>query len=141
MIEWRPIVVGTWFVVNCLFLLGAFDVGGMQLGAWTVLNSRYAMQWHLLAGFVAAWGIAAVLTSLGTRKYVLGESLSAPAIASLAAVTAILVMQVWPYFPTPVYLTLTEKLNGLVRSLPPSCRILSDDTGLNFYSERPVVQL
>lgn len=140
-VEWRPVLLGAWFVGNTLLLLGVFDLGSMKLGAWTVLNLRYAMQWYLVAALFAAWGIGAALSELEARSRPLGRSIGMAVIAGLSLGTAFLITKTWLYYPTPGYVNLTQKLNAAAHALPPSCRILSEDTGVNFYAERPVVQL
>jgi len=140
-IEWRPVLVGAWFFMNSLLLLGAFDIGSMQLGAWTVMNPRYAMQWYLAAALLAAWGIGAAISAVEAYNHSLGRSLGIVSILVLSLGTALLITRTWLYYPTPGYINLTQKLNAAAQGLPSSCRILSEDTGVSFYAERPVVQL
>ena len=137
-LEWRAIVLGAWFVAHTLFVLGVFDVGRLRFGASTVINLRYAMQWHLAAALLAAWGIAFALEQARTRIPLL-IGLAAPLALSLG--TVLLVERSWAYYPTRGYIVMTALLNELAREMPPACQILSEDAGVNFYTERPVVQL
>ena len=130
---WRAVALGAWFVVHTLFLLGVFDLGRLRFGAMTIINLRYAMQWYLAAALLAAWGLAFTLTRT-------------PLLAGLTALalslgTVVLVEQTWTYYPTRGYYGMSAVLNGLARRMPASCKIISEDTGVNFYAERPVVQL
>jgi hypothetical protein len=139
--EWRIVLVGVWFFGNSLFLLGVFDAGTMRFGAWTVLNQRYAMQWYLFAALLAAWGIARILSFLLVRGYARERNLVIFLLAALTLGTSLLIIKAWRIYPTPAYRVMADRLNAVARELSPSCHILSEDTGVNFYSEKPVVQL
>ena len=135
--QWRAITIGSWFLAYTLVVLGMFDFGGIQLGAWTIMNSRYAMQWHVAAALLAAFGVSWIFSGLRNRVPLLAM-LSA---LLLALGTVILVVRTWPYYPTSVYKNMAARLNEIVRPLPASCRILSEDQGVNFYVQSPVVQV
>lgn len=133
-----------WFLSQTLLLVGAFDFGSYKLSDWTVLNSRYAMQWYLFAALVVAWGVAAGLSGV-TRRFP-DRSRWASVVVGCAVLTTGLVaadrlQSRWPYHSTNGYILLSEKLNGLTGPLPAECRTLSEDTGVNFYARRPVAQL
>jgi hypothetical protein len=49
--------------------------------------------------------------------------------------------QTWTMHAQGGYRDMTAKLNDLSELLPAECRILSEDTGVNFYAQRPVIQL
>jgi hypothetical protein len=136
-VQWRGILLGAWFVAYTLFVLGLFDIGRAHFGAWTIMNIRYSMQWHLAAALIAALGFAFVLARAKTRMPLLAILLA----FTLSLGTAILVMRTWEYYPTRAYENVSAILDGLVRPLRPSCRILAEDTGIGFYVERPVIQL
>jgi hypothetical protein len=133
-----------WFLSQSLLLLGAFDVGLYKLSDWTVLNARYAMQWYLFAALVVAWGVAAGAAAL--RRYraqfrPVSAALLCGAMAGTALLAANRLSGSWPYYSTNGYVLLSSKLNALTDALPPACRTLSEDTGVNFYARQPVVQL
>ena len=135
--QWRAITVSAWFLSYTLVVLGLFDFSRIQLGAWTILNSRYGMQWHMAAALVAAFGISLTLSRLRIRIPIL--AIVGALLLSLG--TILLVVCTWPYYPTGVYQNVAATLKELVRPLPPSCRILSEEQGLPFYVEGQVVQI
>ncbi|MBR1203943.1 MULTISPECIES: hypothetical protein [unclassified Bradyrhizobium] len=147
-IDWRiGAMFAAWFLSQTLLLLGAFDTEHYKLSSWTVLNARYAMQSYMFAALLVAWGIATVpaaLTSTSTSKVRrdtwTGIALSL-AIIGVAIVTTSILAKRWAYYSTSGYQAVAKQLNALTASLPPTCRILAEDTGINFLAQRPVLQL
>src|SRR5262249_10947142 len=136
-----------WFLSQTLLLLGAFDTEHYKLSSWTVLNARYAMQSYMFAALLVAWGIATApgaLTSTSTdnvrRETWTGIALSLAIVGAAIATTSILAKR-WAYYSTSGYQAVAKQLNALTASLPPTCRILAEDTGINFLAQRPVLQL
>jgi hypothetical protein len=134
------VMLFVWWGVNTLFVLGAFDLGGMEFGAWTALNPRYAMQWYMMAALLLATFLTAIIMIVeGQHKphsfiaYVLVMAISGWQLHALA--------HTWTMHSHGGYSDMTAKLNDLSKSLPDDCRILSEDTGVNFYTLRPVIQL
>ncbi len=139
--EWRVAFIAAWFGVNTLLLFGALDVGSLRLGAWSSLNPRYNMQWHLAAALIVAWCIAVALSRLSARDMDSRWALAPIAAGVLGAGTVLYVAQTWGLYSTPAYWRLREELNSRMRTLPSFCRVLAEDSGITFYAERPVVQI
>ncbi|WP_454658505.1 hypothetical protein [Bosea beijingensis] len=139
------VVLSAWFVSQSLLLFGVFDIGTYKLSEWTVLNSRYAMQWYLYAGLFAAWGVACLpqlLAGMLTfRRPQLTGLVSCAVLLATAAASVSALSTRWLYYPTTAYRTFAAKLNAAAQQLPSGCKILSEDTGVTFVSERPVLQL
>lgn len=139
-----PVLLATWFVALSLLLLDALPLGYFEIGAWTVLNSRYAMQWYAGAALLAAWGIAASL-ALARRRFprrgLIVSGLAGGALIFGTFMTARALERGWPIYQTGTYRNFADRLNALTASLPPRCRILSEDTGVNFHARRTVVQM
>lgn len=139
-----PTMLAAWFVALSLMMLDFIPLGYFEIGAWTVLNSRYAMQWYVAAGVLAAWGMAATLMLARHRFPHLGlmiSSLSAAVLIFGTLMTARALERGWPIYQTGIYRTFSERLNTLTAPLPARCRILSEDTGVNFHALRTVVQM
>jgi hypothetical protein len=147
-IDWRiGAMFGAWFLSEMLLLLGAFDVGYYNLSSWTVLNARYAMQFYMFAALFVAWGIAvapvaltATSTSVERRETWTRAALSLAILGVAVATTCILVKR-WTYYSTSGYQRVAKQLNALTANLPPTCRVLAEDTGINFLAQRQVLQL
>jgi hypothetical protein len=135
--QWRAICLGGWLIGYTLVVLGLFDLGRFQLGAWTIMNIRYSMQWYVAAALLAALGLSVVFSLLKAPLPLL--AIAGALILSVG--TASLIVSTWPYYPTGEYQSVSTALDELVKPLSPSCRILSEDQGINFYTQRPVVQL
>ena len=136
-VQWRGILLGAWFVAYTLFVLGLFDIGRARFGAWTIMNIRYSMQWHLAAALIAALGLAFLLARARRRMPVVAILLA----FTLSLGTPFLVMRRWTYYSTRAYENVSAILDELVRPLRKSCRILAEDTGIGFYVKAPVIQL
>jgi hypothetical protein len=139
-----PVLLAAWFVSLSLLLLDALPLGYFKIGAWTALNSRYAMQWYVSAGLLAAWGCAATFMSAHRRFPRYSALLSALAGGFLVIstlLTARALERGWPVYETNVYRSFAERLNSLTAPLPVRCRILAEDTGVNFHAMRTVVQM
>ncbi len=138
------LLLTAWFLCQSLLLAGAFDAGRYKLSDWTVLNPRYAMQWYLFAALVVAWGVAAGAAArarLLPHQRPVATAILGGAVVAAALLAAGRLGGSWLYHPTNGYVLLSAKLNALTDALPPGCRTLSEDTGVNFYARRPVVQL
>ncbi|MES5488790.1 hypothetical protein QMZ05_39120 [Bradyrhizobium sp. INPA03-11B] len=136
-----------WFLGQTLLLLGAFDAGHYNLSSWTVLNARYAMQFYMFAALLVAWGTAIAPVALAfapasiLRRESSGRMALSLAIVVVAIATTTILAKRWPYYSTSGYQAVTKQLNALTASLPPTCHILAEDTGINFLAQRPVLQL
>lgn len=62
-------------------------------------------------------------------------------ILCMAIATTTILAKRWPYYSTSGYQAVAKQLNALTASLPPTCHILAEDTGINFLAQRPVLQL
>jgi hypothetical protein len=139
-----PVLLAAWFVALSLLLLDALPLGYFEIGAWTVLNLRYAMQWYVAAGLLAAWGIAALLVAAQRRlpqRGLVVAGLAGGALIFGTLMTARTLERGWPIYQTGTYRIFADGLNALTASLPARCRILSEDTGVNFHARRTVVQM
>jgi hypothetical protein len=135
-----------WFLGQSLLLLGLFDTASYRLSDWTVLNARYAMQWYLFAALLVAWGLAAAASLLSNRlrearRGAMAAALLPATLLLTSTASAAILAKRWLYFPTSAYVAVSSKLNAIVAALPPSCRAVSEDTGLGFHADRPVLQL
>lgn len=139
-------LIAAWFVGQSLLLLGVFDTASYRLSDWTVLNARYAMQWYLFAALLVAWGLAAAASLLSdrlreARRGALPALVLPATLLLTSAASAGILAQRWLYYPTNAYAVVSGTLNATVAALPPACRAVSEDTGLGFHAERPILQL
>lgn len=139
-----PVLLASWFVALSLLLLDALPLGYFEIGAWTVLNSRYAMQWYVAAALLAAWGIAALLALMRRRfpqRGLIVSGLAGGVLIFGTLMTARALERGWPVYETGVYRVFANRLNALTDPLPARCRVLAEDTGVNFLARRTVVQM
>jgi hypothetical protein len=139
-----PFLLSAWFVAATLLLFDALPLGHFTIGAWTVLNARYAMQWYVAAGLLAAWGIATavdIVRRLFPTRTVLTRAFSAGVLIAGTALTGRALKYGWPVYETEVYRVFTSRLEQATKALPTNCAILSEDTGVNFHATRTVIQM
>ncbi|WOH48812.1 hypothetical protein [Bradyrhizobium sp. sBnM-33] len=139
-----PFLLSAWFIGETLILLDALPLGHFKIGAWTVLNARYAMQWYVAAGLLAAWGIAAavaIVRRLFPTRTMLTRALAGGVLIAGTALTGRALKHGWPVYETAVYRVFASRLEQATKALPTNCAILSEDTGVNFHATRTVVQM